>query len=189
MSEETKKKISNSLLSNKFRLGIPHTQETIQHMKESRAGKNPHIWTDESRRKLSESKKGTKVSKDTKKKLSEIRRGESNSFYGKHHTQETKDLLREINTGRKHSIESRQKMSLTRRGVKLSKEHAQHIGNSHKKAVIQLTLTNDFIKEWDSVISASKAFNNLKHIDGVCRGERKSAGGYKWKYKEDYYIE
>ena len=57
-----------------------------------------------------------------------------------------------------------------------------------KKQVIQLSLEDErFIKEWDSVKSAMISLN-IKHIDGVCRGERKSAGGYKWVYKEDYYA-
>lgn len=189
MSEQTKKKISNSLKGNQFRRGIPHTKETIQKMKEIRAGKNPHKWTDESRKKLSNSKKGVKASQETKEKLSIVRRGKNNSFYGKHHSEETKELLRQINTGKKHTYESRQKMSAKRKGVKLSKEHSQHIGDGHKKPLIQMTLSGEFVREWDSVRSASEAFNNLKHIDGVCRGERKSAGGYKWIYKEDCHIE
>lgn len=189
MSDQTKKKISHSLKGNQFRRGIPHTQETIQKMREMRAGKNPHEWTDESRKKLSNSKKGVKASKETKEKLSSIRRGKNNSFYGKHHSEETKELLRQINIGKKHTNEARKKMSEKRKGVKLSKKHSKHIGEGHKKSLIQMALSGDFVKEWDSVKSASEAHNNLKHIDGVCRGERKSAGGYKWIYKEDYHIE
>jgi len=189
MSDQTKKKISHSLKGNQFRRGIPHTKETIQKTRETRAGKNPHEWTDESRKKLSNSKKGVKASKETKEKLSIIRRGKNNSFYGKHHSKGTKELLRQINIGKKHTNEARQKMSEKRKGVKLSKEHSQHIGDGHKKPLIQMTLSGDFVKEWDSVKSASEAHNNLKHIDGVCRGERKSAGDYKWIYKEGYHIE
>lgn len=188
LTEEGKNKISKSLMGNNFRTGIPHTQETIEHFKEIRAGKNPHEWSDESREKIRQYRLGKKASEETKQKFSEIRKGNGNPFYGKHHTQETKDLLRKINTGRKHTDEARKKMSEKRKGVKLSKEHAKHIGESRMKPVIQTTLDGEFIKEWNSVKSASDFFNGLKHIDGVCRGERKSAGGYKWIYKEDYCI-
>ena len=186
MSDQTKEKISNSLKGNSRRLGIKHTQATIQHMKDVRTGRNPHEWSEESRKKLSDSKRGTIVSEETKQKLSKMRIGNGNGFYGKHHTQYTKDLLRKINTGKRHTEESRKKMSKARKGKKLSKEHAKHIGDSHKKIVIQFTLSGDFIKEWESVKSASEALN-IKHISGVCRGERKSAGGYKWAYKENCY--
>lgn len=188
LTEEGKNKISKSLMGNNFRTGIPHTQETIEHFKEIRAGKNPHEWSDESREKIRQYRLGKKASEETKRKFSEIRKGDGNPFYGKHHSQETKDFLREINMGKKHTNETRQKMSKKRKGVKLSKEHAKHIGEGHRKPVIQTTLDGEFIKEWDSVKSASDFFNGLKHIDGVCRGERKSAGGYKWIYKEDYCI-
>lgn len=188
LTEESKKKISESLKGNKSRLGIPHTDETIAHMKEIRAGKNPHEWTEESREKMRQYRLGKKASKETRELLSTIRMGEKNSFYGKHHTEETKERIREANIGKKHSEESRKKMSQSRKGMKLSKEHSMHIAEAKKKQVIQLSLEDEkFIKEWDSVKSAMISLN-IKHIDGVCRGERKSAGGYKWVYKEDYYA-
>ena len=41
------------------------------------------------------------------------------------------------------------------------------------------------IKEWDSAKDASDALNIVsKNITANCRGERKSAGGYIWIYKE-----
>lgn len=103
ISDQTKETISNSLKGNKRRLGIQHTQATIQHLKDVRTGKNPHEWSEESRKKLSDSKRGTIVSKETKQKLSEMRIGNGNSFYGRHHTPYTKDLLRKINTGKRHT--------------------------------------------------------------------------------------
>lgn len=39
LTEEGKNKISKSLIGNNFRTGIPHTQGTIEHFKEIRAGK------------------------------------------------------------------------------------------------------------------------------------------------------
>lgn len=49
------------------------------------------------------------------------------------------------------------------------------------KIVLQYDLNGDFIKEWKSVTECRR--NGFKHVDDVCRGERKSCGGYIWKYK------
>lgn len=54
-----------------------------------------------------------------------------------------------------------------------------------KKAVLQYTLDNKFVAEYESVICAEK-MTNIKHINIIkcCKGERKKAGGFIWKYKE-----
>lgn len=49
------------------------------------------------------------------------------------------------------------------------------------KPVLQYTLEGNFIKEWKSVAECRR--NGFRHVDDVCRGERKSCGGYIWKYK------
>lgn len=47
----------------------------------------PH--TEESKKRMSEAKKGKKLSEETKRKLSEKLKGEKNPFYGRHHSDET----------------------------------------------------------------------------------------------------
>jgi hypothetical protein len=61
---------------------------------------------------------------------------------------------------------------------------------SNGRKIIQLSNNDDFLKEWDSVSIASKTLG-ISHISSACSGRRKSAGGYKWMYKENYdkYIE
>ena len=52
-----------------------------------------------------------------------------------------------------------------------------------KKRVGQFTLDNVFIKEFTSVKEAGQIIGiNYKNIASVCRGERATAGGYKWRY-------
>ena len=51
------------------------------------------------------------------------------------------------------------------------------------KSVLQLTKTGDIIKEWGSVNEIKKKY---KHINAVLRGDRKSAGGYLWEYKNEF---
>lgn len=52
-----------------------------------------------------------------------------------------------------------------------------------RKKVIQFTLEGEFLSEYDSIVDASKKSGTSKSsIAKVCRGERKSAGGFKWNY-------
>ena len=55
-----------------------------------------------------------------------------------------------------------------------------------RKAVIQLTMNEDVIAEYEGLRIASAQFgkNAKSRISDVCLGKRKSAYGYKWKYKE-----
>ena len=50
------------------------------------------------------------------------------------------------------------------------------------KPVLQFDKEGKFIKEYESIDSAIKETGVL-HVSCVCRGERKTAGGYIWKYK------
>lgn len=51
--------------------------------------------------------------------------------------------------------------------------------------VIQLSLDNNFIAEYNSLAEAEKQTGiGHGHISRVCRGERKTTGGYIWKYVE-----
>lgn len=89
--------------------------------------------------------------------------GENNPNYGKHLTEEAKQKIREAQTGRKKSKETLKKIS---------------------KPVIQLSLDNKFIKEWDSITEASKVLGcNKSLIMRVCQGKQKTAKGFHWKYK------
>lgn len=61
---------------------------------------------------------------------------------------------------------------------------------SLQKTVVKLSKNGYFIKEYSSMSDASidiSGTNELVSRIGLCcRGIRKTAGGYKWKYKEDY---
>jgi len=67
----------------------------------------------------------------------------------------------------------------------LSLEEIKIISDKHKKqtpkSILQFDKNNHLIKEWLSVNDVKKIY---KHINAVLRGDRKSAGGYLWKYKE-----
>lgn len=59
--------------------------------------------------------------------------------------------------------------------------------NGHKcimKPVAQIDIkTNEIIETFSSITEAEKKYPKAKrHITDVCKGKRKTAGGYKWKY-------
>ena len=58
--------------------------------------------------------------------------------------------------------------------------------NSFPKAVLQYSIDGRFIKEWPSATDASLGLglNIIAGIGMVCKGKRKTAGGFIWKYKE-----
>ena len=51
-----------------------------------------------------------------------------------------------------------------------------------ERKIIQLDLNNNFIKEFSSIKIASEQLK-INNISPVCQGKRKTAGGFKFKYK------
>ena len=97
---------------------IEHTEESKRKLRESWARRkaNGYKMSDETRKKLSESKKGQKWSEEQRQKTSDAMQGENNPFYGKHHTDETRKKIADKATGRHHTEESKRKMSESRKG-------------------------------------------------------------------------
>lgn len=53
----------------------------------------------------------------------------------------------------------------------------------NKIPVIQLSLDNEFIKEWDSALDVTKTLGiDCSAITKCCKGKLHKTGGYKWKY-------
>lgn len=64
-------------------------------------------------------------------------------------------------------------------------DRLQKMSNALKKQIIQYDLSGNFIKEWDGAIDAQIVTGiNRNHICGVCKGKRKSAGNFIWRYKK-----
>ena len=57
--------------------------------------------------------------------------------------------------------------------------------NKCVKSVVQLSLNDEFIKEWNSINEAQRELN-IRNITSCCKGKYKSAGKFKWMYKSDY---
>ena len=65
-------------------------------------------------------------------------------------------------------------------------------GGKNKKSIIQLSLRNEYISEYDSITEIKKQLNiNIGNISDCCKNKRNTSYGFKWIYKEDYekYIE
>lgn len=84
------------------------------------------------------------------------------------------------------SDEYRLKQSISQSGKRLTEETKKRISeNSARRAgvVLQFSKDGEFIREWDCMSTAMKAIGT-NHIPDVCRGRRKTAGGFIWKFKE-----
>lgn len=74
--------------------------------------------------------------------------------------------------------------------AKANSDRKNGINNKMNKAVVQISLGDGTVmNEFHSLNEAGrKTEANYKNIFKVCNGERKSAGGFKWMYKKDYYA-
>lgn len=155
-------------------LGIIRREETKDKIKNSLTGKKQSIETIEKRRiKL----KGMIRSDDIKKVLSEQQKGQNNS-------------LIKSGKGFDKQIEA---MKIANTGKTRDKSIGRKIALKLAKPIIQLTLSEEFIKEWESANEIERQLgfaNNL--INRVCSGKvhsgqvNKTAYGFKWRFKIDY---
>ena len=80
-------------------------------------------------------------------------------------------------------------LQLTTWGENESRSHSDTkngINNKRNKAVVQLTKNSKFITNYHSISEATRQ-TGVAHanISSCCRRERKSAGGYIWKFKSE----
>lgn len=143
--------------------------------------------SEETKRKIGEASRN--ISDETRKKMSDSRKG-------KHHTEETKQKIREKNTGLikgHHSEETKQKMSEKRKGKNngmYGKTHTDEVrvllSELKSVPVKQYSLKGELIAEYKSITDASNAVNGNKgNIASCCKNNQKTACGYIWRYADD----
>ena len=94
----------------------------------------------------------------TRRKNSEAHTGEKNPMYGKHHSEDTKRKMSEAHKGKIYA---------------------------NTKPILQFSKNGELIAEYSSLTEASRQTGCYQtNICNCCKGERKSTGGYIWKYKE-----
>ncbi len=69
-------------------------------------------------------------------------------------------------------------------GRKLSDETKDKLRKSNSKPVLQYDLNGIFLDEYFSAKEAERV-TGILHISSCCRMERKTAGGYIWRYKNE----
>jgi len=68
-----------------------------------------------------------------------------------------------------------------------SKEIMKKVWKDKEKPIIQLSLSEKYIAEFESINKAKRQLNiNNSSISACCRDNAKTTGGFKWMYKEDY---
>ena len=118
---------------------------------------------------------GRKHTEETLKKISKAKSGKNHHNYGKKLSKETRDKVSEKLSGENHP----------QYGKKQSKETIERRSKANKKSVEQWSKDGEFIKKWDSAISASRELGiHNSNIGQCCKGKLKTCGGFIWKYAE-----
>jgi NUMOD1 domain/NUMOD3 motif len=125
--------------------------------------------SEQTKLRISESKKGTKLSNEHKEKLRVI----SSSI-----SDETRKRISAGLKGHFTSIETREKI----RNANLGRE------GWGRKPILQFSRSGDFITEWPSMMTAAKETGVCSmNILQCCKKESTHAKGYIWLWKSDYH--
>ncbi len=122
---------------------------------------------------------GIKRSEETRRKMSESRKGNKNHFYGKHHTKESRRKLSESHKGQK----------CVWKGKKLSEEHKRKIKENHAHLLGAQNVNSKKVMCIETGIIYD-AINEASRETGICnesigkvvRGQMQRAGGLHWKF-------
>ena len=135
-------------------------------------GVNIGEFTQEHKDKISKALKGIKWSDERRKKLSE-----SKKEYYKNNP--------DVQRGKTIPNEIRKKISKTlkNKNFHLSDSHRKILSEANKKA-IEAYKDGEYLRDYDSILSASLDLGICKDSIGMCcRGKYKQAGGYVFKFK------
>ena len=162
----------NSTLGGDGSVGLKHSEKTKEILRQQHLGTK---MSSASRQKmsLSQIEFRKKLTSDEKKQIFGLS-GEKNGMYGKHRFGKENPFY-----GKKHSKETKEKIAKSHRGAI----------SQHRKIVLQLNLNGDLVKEWESMTAAASYLNKkICHICQCCKGERKKAYGFIWKYYRQWNL-
>lgn len=138
---------------------------------------------------LTEGGDGGIVSEESRKKMSESKKGllsrEKHPMLGKHHSDETKHKISEVHKGKHISEEQKKKLSSALKGrtsPNKGKPMSEETKKKLSKKVLQFTLDGDFIREWPSLHECTRNGFQQSAVGRCCQGKQKSAYGFKWCY-------
>lgn len=128
---------------------------------------------------------GLKHSDETKKRMSEARKGERNPNYGKHWgkiewSENDRQKLAEKRIGDANPFSGKHHTEETRKKI------GEATALNKRKSVVQYTKTGDKVAIFNSMKEAAEAIGapGQQKISDCCRGSAKSYRGYVWKYLE-----
>lgn len=147
------------------------------------------------------STKGRKHTKESRKKMSETKKGKDIPWLNngprteEHCVNLSKSCKGRIspNKGNKYSEEYKNKLSIAHIGLFSGENHPMY-GKTHtqetkkklskhfSKVIIQFSKGGELIKEWESIKIATETLN-INNISACCIGKNKTAGGFIWKHK------
>lgn len=160
LNEIAKEECINLSVGGKGPLHYKHTEEARKKISESHLGR---IFTKEHKEKIRQGNLGKSVSIETREKLRKQKLGKLNPMSGGH-KEETKLKISLSCKGKINTLEQLKKQSL-----------------AQMKPVNQYTKDGIFVKTWDSQKSIFESLG-IMSVNNVCNGNRKTAGGYVWKW-------
>lgn len=114
-------------------------------------------------------RKNKKHSTESKKLMSDKAKGRTSPNKGKELSEDHRNKISESTKGR----------ISPRKGIKVLESTLE----KKRVKIVQLTLDDTIIKIWDSLSDASETLKiTIGNISSTCKGNRKTCGGYKWKY-------
>lgn len=178
----------------KSNLGRKCSEETIEKIKENSKNNyysenlaNFRGWwkgkkrSEENKLKISENNKKRVWTEESRKKLSETQKSKNRKM-----SAAQKDILYCVNKGSKRTEETKQKMSQALKDKPKSDTHKENMSKSHsrKRAVKQINLeTLEVIKIFESITEASKEVKCADSSINACLSKKsKSCKGYLWEY-------
>jgi len=123
-------------------------------------------------------------SEETRKKISVANKKPKPEGFGKK-PNDFGEKISKANKGKKRSKLALKRMSESKKGLSIGKGVKKPIvSEKNSKPILQYDLQGNFIKEWKSATDASKFLDKKSSsICECCKNKRKTAYGYKWKYK------
>lgn len=125
-------------------------------------------------------------SEKTKQKISKANKGkyvgEKNPMYGVH-----RFGINNPNYGNHHSEEAKRKIGESKKEKYIGEKNPNYgnrgANNPISKKVLQINkITGEIIKQWDCIKEAKEELKINTNISSVCKGKRKTAGGFIWRY-------
>ena len=152
---------------------IRHPEVRQKHLE---AMRHPEV-----RQKLSKASTGKRHTDETRRKMSESREGAKNPMYGKPRSDDTKRKISEANTGKKRSDEVKQKLSEARKGEKhpfygksLSEEHRRKLSEAHKRPEVRAKHSESMKGENSPMYGKSHTEETRRKMSESHRGKKRA---------------